>query len=247
MTGRGGRRLLLGAAALAAFSGFISLGLWQLDRRAWKHELIERIAQRVHAAPVPAPGLAEWPLVRAATHEYRRVVLRGSFDHGRETLVQAVTELGAGSWVLTPLRRDDGSMVLVNRGFVPPHRRDPVQRAAGQPPWPVTVTGLLRTSEPGGGFLRRNAPPLNRWFSRDVEAIAAARGLVAAAPYFVDADAEADASADAAAPVGGLTVVAFADNHLAYALTWFALAAGIVAAAATVVRFERRSGQPRSS
>lgn len=247
MTGRGGRRLLLGAAALAAFAGFVALGLWQLDRRVWKHALIDRVAQRVHAAPVPAPGRADWPQVWAATHEYRRVVLRGSFDHGRETLVQAVTDLGAGAWVLTPLHRDDGSVVLVNRGFVPPHRRDPLQRAAGQPPGPVTVTGLLRTSEPGGGFLRRNAPADDRWFSRDVEAIAAARGLSAAAPYFVDADADADATTDAAAPVGGLTVVAFADNHLAYALTWFALAAGVVAAAAIVVRFERRSDQPRPS
>ena len=243
MTARGGRRLLLGAAALAAFAGFVALGLWQLDRRVLKHALIDRVAQRVHAVPVPAPGRADWPQVWPATHEYRRVALRGSFDHSRETLVQAVTELGAGAWVLTPLYRDDGSVVLVNRGFVPPHRRAPQQRAAGQLPEPVTVTGLLRTSEPGGGFLRRNAPADDRWFSRDVEAIAAARGLSAAAPYFVDADA----TTDAAAPVGGLTVVGFADNHLAYALTWFALAAGVAAAAAIVVRFECRSGQPRPS
>ncbi len=243
MTARAGRRVLLGAVALAAFTGFVALGLWQLDRRTWKHALVERVAQRVHAAPVPAPGRTEWPQVRAATHEYRRVVLRGNFDHGRETLVQAVTELGAGAWVLTPLRRDDGSVVLVNRGFVPPQRRDPAQRAAGQVPGPVMVTGLLRVSEPGGGFLRRNAPADDRWFSRDVEAISAARDLTVAAPYFVDADATLDADA----PVGGLTVVAFADNHLVYALTWFALAAGVVAGAAIAVWFERHGSPPRSS
>ena len=93
-------------------------------------------------------------------------------------------------------------MVLINRGFVPMDRRDP----ASWPPPPAlaVVTGLLRVSEPGGGFLRSNAPTADRWYSRDVAAIASARKLDGAAPYFIDADASPDASA---LPVGGLTVV----------------------------------------
>ena len=75
-------------------------------------------------------------------------------------------------------------------------------------------------TEPGGGFLRANDPAANRWYSRDVAAIAAARGLGRTAPYFVDADA---APNPGGLPVGGLTVVKFPDNHLVYALTWFAL------------------------
>jgi surfeit locus 1 family protein len=83
------------------------------------------------------------------------------------------------------------------------------------------LTGLLRISEPGGGFLRANDPGHDRWYSRDVAAIAASRHIDAIAPYFIDAGASAD---PAALPVGGLTVIAFPNNHLVYALTWFGLA-----------------------
>lgn len=235
----GARRVLLGAAALAAFVGFAALGIWQLERRAWKHALIERVA-RVHAAPVPAPARAEWPLVQAQTHEYRRVVVRGRFEHERETHVQAVTALGRGFWVLTPLRPDDDAgVLLVNRGFVAPERRSAARHTEGHPAGTVEIIGLLRVSEPGGGFLRRNDAAADRWFSRDVAAIAAARGLADTAPYFLDAERDPGGSPDA--PVGGLTVVAFSDNHLVYALTWFALAAMVAGAAGVYVRHERRA------
>ena len=144
----------------------------------------------------------------------------GTFRHEAETRVQALTERGAGWWVLTPLRTHDGT-VLVNRGFVPQNRRDPAMRAAGQVEGPVTVTGLMRISEPHGGFLRANDPVANRWFSRDVAAIARARDLGPVAPFFVDADA---APNPGGYPIGGLTIVQFRNNHLVYAFTWFALA-----------------------
>jgi surfeit locus 1 family protein len=88
----------------------------------------------------------------------------------------------------------------------------------------VSVTGLLRMPEPGGAFLRRNEPSADRWYSRDVEAIAAARKLGPVAPYFIDADRSAADAGDPAAPVGGLTVIAFPNNHLIYAITWYTLA-----------------------
>lgn len=226
---------LLTAAALA-FGGFVALGVWQLERRDWKHALIERVEQRAHAAPVAPPGPDEWPQVSVARDEYRRVRIAGTWLHDAEALVQASTELGAGWWVLTPLRQADGTTVLVNRGFVPPQRRDRSTRASGNPPGEVSVIGLLRISEPGGGFLRRNEPAAERWYSRDVAAIAAARRLERVAPYFVDAERGPTADADAA--VAGLTVLAFRDNHLVYALTWFALAAMVVGAAVLLVRIE---------
>jgi surfeit locus 1 family protein len=188
---------------------------------------------------VAAPGPGEWPQVSAARDEYRPVRATGVFLHDRETLVQAVTEQGPGYWVITPLRGPDATVVLVNRGFVPPEHRDAATRAAGNPPGEVAVTGLLRVTEPGGTLLRHNDPAMDRWYSRDVEAIAAARHLGSVAPYFIDA-AAAPAGADAgAAPVGGLTVLAFSNNHLSYALTWFALA--LLSAIAAVLAL--RSGQ----
>ncbi|WFU29111.1 SURF1 family protein [Bradyrhizobium sp. CB1717] len=213
--------LWLTVLSLTAFALLIALGVWQIERRAWKLALIDRVEQRVHAPAQPIPAPAAWPTITAASDEYRHVSVRGRFLHDRETLVQAVTEEGPGYWVLTPLQRADGMLVLVNRGFVPTERRDASTRQAGNPEGPVEITGLLRITEPKGGFLRNNVPQHNRWYSRDVAAIAAARGLQEVAPFFVDADV---GSQSAGAPIGGLTVIRFPNNHLIYALTWFALA-----------------------
>lgn len=207
--------------SLTAFAVLIALGVWQIERRAWKLALIDRVEQRVHAPAQPIPPVATWAAVSTANDEYRHVSVTGRFLHDRETLVQAVTEEGPGYWVLTPLKRDDGTLVLINRGFVPSERRDPSTRRDGNPDGHVEITGLLRMTEPNGGFLRTNVPQHNRWYSRDVAAIAAARGLHDVAPFFIDADA---GSRFASGPIGGLTVVRFPNNHLIYALTWFALA-----------------------
>jgi surfeit locus 1 family protein len=220
------RRAAFAAAALIAALGLAALGLaalgvWQIERRAWKHELIAAVDARVHAEPVAAPGPDEWDAVNASDDAYRRIIASGTFRHDREALVQAVTERGAGYWVLTPLETPRFTL-LVNRGFVPKDRRNAMTRAAGHVAAPVTVTGLLRVTEPGGAFLRSNDPVADRWFSRDVAGIAKARGLGRTAPYFVDADASPNPGGY---PVGGLTVVRFRDHHMVYALTWFALAA----------------------
>lgn len=213
--------LWLTALLLIAFAILVALGVWQIERRAWKLALIDRVEQRVHAPAQPVPSPAPWPTISAANDEYRHVRVSGRFLHDRETLVQAVTEEGPGYWVLTPLKRSDGTLVLINRGFVPSERRDASTRRGGNPDGQVEITGLLRMTEPKGGFLRDNAPQHNRWYSRDVAAIAAARGLHDVAPFFVDADA---GSQIAGGPIGGLTVIRFPNNHLIYALTWFALA-----------------------
>jgi surfeit locus 1 family protein len=222
-------------AALAGVATLVSLGVWQLHRLAWKRDLIERVEQRVHAPPVDAPGPGQWPQVDVASSEYLHVGVMGRYLHDRETLVQAVTERGGGFWVITPFEVVDGYVVLINRGFVPPTQRDPATRREGQIPDVIKVTGLLRISESGGAYLRANDPAADRWYSRDVSAIAQARGLQDVAPYFIDADA-----GQAPVPVGGLTVIQFNNNHLQYALTWFALALMVVGGAFLVLRYEWR-------
>jgi surfeit locus 1 family protein len=217
---------------------FSALGLWQVQRRTWKLELIAQVERRIHATPTAAPGPAAWTNLSQASDAYRRVRLTGVYDHGRETLVQAVTDLGPGFWVMTPLRADNGVTVLVNRGFTPTARKRPETRSAGQVQVPVTVVGLLRLSEPRGGFLRRNQPGEGRWYSRDVAAIAQAKGLSGVAPYFVDADATPNPGGW---PRGGLTVVRFPNSHLIYALTWFGLALLTGGAAVYVLADARRT------
>lgn len=227
-SGRRARSIALIGLCAAFTVVFVLLGAWQVQRRAWKLDLIAKVEQRIHAAPVPAP--AGW----SSDDVYRRVRVTGVFDHRQETLVQAVTEKGPGFWVLTPLKTDRGFIVLVNRGFVPAERSAATSHPAGL----VAVVGLMRASEPHGGFLRANQPGQGRWYSRDVQAIAAAHKLTDVAPYFVDADA---AHNPGGWPLGGLTVVRFPNSHLIYALTWFGLALLTSGAGLYVARDARRT------
>ena len=171
---RGARVAILGAGSLAVVL-LVALGSWQVHRLRWKLDLIATVDARVHAPPVAPPAPPAWPAVTADADQYLHVAARGAYDNARETFVQAVTDDGPGFWLVTPFRTDAGFTVLVNRGFVPPERRDPSSRAPGEISGPTGVTGLLRVDEPGGAFLRHNDPGADRWFSRDVRAIAAKR------------------------------------------------------------------------
>lgn len=232
--------ILIMLAALASAAGFSALGIWQVQRLHWKLDLIARVDQRLQAAPVDAPRRADWQAITPATSEYLKVRATGRFLHDKETLVQAVTDLGAGFWVVTPLATDDGDTVLINRGFVPPERHEQSTREESARSEETTVTGLLRLTEPDGAFLRTNDPANARWFSRDVAAIAATHRLSDAAPYFIDADATPNPGGW---PVGGLTKVRFTNNHLVYALTWFGLALMTLGAGAYVIFDWRRDAR----
>jgi surfeit locus 1 family protein len=225
----------LGALLLVLL--FAGLGTWQVYRLQWKLDLIARVEARVHAAPAALPPSARWAGITAASDEYRRIALRGTYLYEFTTPVQALTEQGSGYWLLTPLCTGDGHIIIVNRGFIPSELGAPTRytaRQAGPAPCaaaatttsaaPFTIIGLLRISEPGGAFTRNNDPANNRWFVRDIRAIAAARGVPQAAPFFVDAAANQNPAGSPDRPAGGLTVVHFPNTHLVYALTWYALA-----------------------
>lgn len=216
-------------------TGFLlALGTWQVQRLFWKLDLIERVEARAHAAPVEAPAASEWPeLADPAEYEYRRVKLSGAFLNDKEIQVYTVSDLGPGYWVMTPLARDDGSNVIVNRGFVPSDKRDPSSRREGEPTGQVEIVGLMRAPETGGLFLRTNDPANGRWYSRNIPQISQASGLSNVAPFYVDADATPNPGG---LPVGGKTMLTFPNNHLSYAITWYILAAMVVAAGWYVLR-----------
>jgi len=234
---------LLLLVACMVFSGLLALGVWQVQRREWKLALIERVEQRVQAAPIVAPGQVEWATINRQSNEYTRVRITGRFDYSREALVRASTELGSGFWVITPLQTAQSFWVLVNRGFVP---ADQAQTSRAGSTGQQTINGLLRLTEPDGSFLQHNDIAAGRWYSRDVPAIAASLGLnaepgastlVSVAPYFIDAAASQDLQAW---PRGGLTVLSFYNNHAIYALTWFVLAAMVAAATVYLLYSERQ-------
>ena len=255
-------RLLLLALMALSFIGFLSLGTWQIRRLQWKLDLIERVEQRVHAAAVQAPPCTQ--TVNAAADEYRHVMMSGQFLPYQYTLVQASTQFGRGFWVLSPLKTEDGCIVLINRGYIPEkaaanylsdqpaqHASDqaneqPYQQQSTAAPPSVAVTGLLRLTEPDGSLLQRNQPSAHKWFSRDVMAIAHSLKLTNVAPYFIDADANtlhvsASETAMETEPVAGLTVVQFHNNHLVYAVVWYSLALMVAAAWFYIIRQRRKS------
>lgn len=202
------------ACAAGLFVALISLGNWQLRRLSWKLDLIEAIDTRAFGDPVAAPRGE----VSRDDDAYQRVTVNGTFRHDLTQRVKALTELGAGDWVLAPLADDDWT-VWINRGFVP--QGLPPQEWTN-PAGPQEVVGLLRITEPGGTLLETNDPAAGRWYSRDVAALSQNAGLSDGAPYFVDAEHQL---AEAAWPRGGLTNVSFRNPHLSYALTWYAMAA----------------------
>jgi surfeit locus 1 family protein len=218
-------RAAVGTVWVLAIAGLMALGTWQVERRAWKLDLIDRVDARLHAAPEPAPFGTRID----KQDEYRRVIARGRFLPGKDVLVQASTVRGPGWWVMSPLKTTEG-IVLVNRGYIPDRT---VTRTPGGR---VTIIGLLRLTEPGGGFLRSNDPAGGRWYSRDVGAIARRTGIVAQL-YFIDAQAGGEQAGE---PIGGLTVVTFTNNHLVYAITWYMLAIMTAAALFYWFRSSRR-------
>jgi surfeit locus 1 family protein len=214
-----------------ALAVLVGLGTWQLQRKAWKEDLIAQIETRSHRPPVPIAPRETWDRWSAAADEFRRVSVAGTFLHQYEAPVYGLAPgtRGAplqGYYLFVPLRMADGSVVLVNRGFVPNDLRDPARRPRSQPAGEVTVTGVVRAPENRSFFTPADVPAENRWFARDPQAIAAAAGLGPVAPFYVEAEPTPGAGEwpQAARPRLDLP-----NNHLQYALTWYGIALTLVA------------------
>jgi surfeit locus 1 family protein len=203
----------------------LSLGAWQLERLEWKTGLIAQRRAAVQSAPVPIPKTLE----EAGRLEFRPVIAEGMFLHDKEIYLGAASPTGGqpGFQVLTPLRLADGRIVFVNRGFIRSELKDPEKRGAGQLGGLVRVSGPLRLPKGKPGWLvPDNRPDRNYWFWVDLPAMAAATGLSDVAPFYIDADATPNPGGW---PKGGVTPVNLPNDHLQYAITWFALAAGAIA------------------
>ena len=206
----------------------LSLGMWQLQRRTWKAGLIQRIESRAKALPVTLDqAMQVWAETRDV--EYLHVRLTGRFHHDKERFLQAV-EKGVAGWnVITPLETERATIVLVNRGFVPDRLRRPELRAAGLIPGTVDVEGLVRlppARKPA--FVPDNDLVRNEWYWLDFSRLFGSMfGNTERpyAPFFVDAAP----SHVAAPPAGGATRLELPNRHLEYAVTWFALAATLLA------------------
>ena len=209
----------------------ISLGLWQLRRLTWKEGLLAQINARIYAATQPLPPAAAWSTLSPQDYEYRRVRVRGVFENDKEALMfdsggeePGAPDQGPGYFVLTPLRLDDGSHVIVDRGFVPMRLKNPERRAAGQISGETEITGLMRSPEGRNWFTPADEPAKGEWFTRDPAKIAAYFHLTRPAPFTIDEDR---IKAPPGFPAGGATALNIPNNHFSYALTWFGMAGGL--------------------
>ena len=217
-------------ATLMAFAGLvilIGLGVWQLDRKVWKENLITTINTRLGGAPEDLPPRSSWQQLREDGEEFRRVAFPAEFLDGEEALVYTAGSplrpdvKGPGYWVFAPARLAGGSIILVNRGFVPADRKDPRTRAEGTPHGIVDIVGVLRWPETRNSFTPADDPKNNIWFLRDSNSIATFKKWATAAPFYIDQEGPTPSGG---LPKPGKLEPHMPDNHLQYAITWFGLA-----------------------
>jgi surfeit locus 1 family protein len=205
----------------------IGLGVWQLERKVWKENLIATLDARLDRKPEPLPPAAAWRRLARGADEYRHVSFAAEFLPGQQALVYTGGSnfrpdvQGAGYWVLTPARLPGGEVVVVDRGFVPYERR---AADFAVPQGRIDIVGVLRWPETPNLFTPQAEPQNNVWYLRDPAAIAAAKKWGAVAPFYVDQESPVPPGG---LPKPGRLVPALPDNHLQYAITWFGLALGL--------------------
>jgi surfeit locus 1 family protein len=210
------------AFLLPLFVSCIALGTWQLERLQWKVALIAQVNRNLHA---PVISVEQALSIGPQAAQYHRVRLAGHFENSKEAYIFTAANGAPAYHVITPMTLDDERTLLVDRGVVPERLRNPRARFAGQIGAEAHVAGIWRIPDTPGLFTP--APNLSKriWYARDVQGIAKANGLSLAAPVIVEADATPNPGGW---PKGGQTIVIFHNDHLQYAITWFALAAVVL-------------------
>jgi len=211
-------RLATTLVALPIVALLVGLGTWQLQRLAWKQDIIATMDSRTAGSPLPLDRALDLP---AAEREWRPVMAAGRFLHDRQVaLYRMSVEGNPGYWILVPLRLNDGRTVLVNRGHVPEALVEPAARPDSEPQGMVWVTGILRGAETPGTFTNDNDPGRGAWFWIDVPALSGAME-VDLLPVVI----HADPGPQGAWPRGGQAAFRPSNNHLQYVVTWYGLAA----------------------
>jgi surfeit locus 1 family protein len=203
MRGKFIKVLIFGLSGIAVLLG---LGIWQLERLAWKEGVIATLGQRLNANPVLLA--AEFDRV---TDKYRRVAIDGRYLPGEAHMLTSVKFVGPGYLVIAPYETDDGRKVLIDRGFIPQPDKDLARDIPAVP-----VTGALLWPDEIDGFTPDPDLKANIWFGRDVDKLAAQFGTE---PVLIVAE-----SNPGPAPIAQPLTVNIKNDHLGYAVTWFGLA-----------------------
>ncbi len=227
-------RPVLSIVSLISLAILISLGVWQVQRLAWKEDLIARIEARTAAEPLSIFEAHErW--AAGEDMEYTPVYAEIQYDHENEAHVFGTWDGDIGWYIFTPARMSsaDGKVLYINRGFVPEAQKLPTERVEGQiaAAAEIRVVGLLRTPQEApviaGAIAPENNISGNEWHVRNPEIFAASTKYadLSVLPVWIDSSG---AENSASWPLGGTTRVEFNNRHLEYALTWFGLAATLL-------------------
>jgi cytochrome oxidase assembly protein ShyY1 len=211
--------------ALGALCVLCGLGFWQVERKAWKENLIAAMHERLAAAPAPLPAPREWAHLTQEKDEFRRVTARVQFPKDRRAFVfSGASSLrpdvkSPGYFVFAPATLASGETVVVNAGHAPERN---VPDIAGS----REITGYLRWPEKPSWFVAEHDNAGDVFFARDHLAMASVKGWGAVAPFYIDQE---EPMPPGGMPRPGPLSVRLANNQLGYAMTWFGLAAGLVA------------------
>ena len=230
-------------ATLIAFAILIALGTWQLQRKAWKEELIDTLTRQLTAAPAALPSPAQWASLQRDRDEFTRVKFRAEYLPNKETVTWATGSAlrddvkGPGAFIFTLARLASGDTLVVNRGFVADQKPTGATARPAPSPGEVEITGVLRWPEPKVWQL---TAPYDKgaelWFVRDHLAMARENGWGPVAPFYIER--EGQQPADGLPPPGPLKAN-LPNNHLQYAVTWYGLAVVLLAVFGFWVRSRR--------
>jgi surfeit locus 1 family protein len=229
--------------ALSALVGCIALGTWQLDRKTWKEALIATLTQRASARPVDLPNPADWLTMNQADDEFRRVKFEAEFLPGREAVVFTSGSplrpdvKSHGYFVFAPARTSTGALIVINRGFSPDARARAPEHP--KPDGMIEMVGALRWPERGSWFVTEHDAKDNTWYARNHVSMAARNEWGFAGPFYVELEAPAPPGG---VPQPGPLRVNLRNEHLQYAITWYALAGVVVVMFGVWLRARRREG-----
>jgi cytochrome oxidase assembly protein ShyY1 len=253
VTGRQRSAVGFGAFTLAMVMLCVSLGVWQLQRRAEKHALIATLTERLAAAPTLLPSSAQWRGLAPASDEFRRVSFTATYASLPDAMVYSSGSAvradvsGPGTWAFLPARSPGGETIVINAGFVQNTMQDRNQqdRALARliTTEPVMLTGYIRFPEAAGALTPPENPAKRLWFARDHLAMARALGWGEVAPFYIDLEQPVPAGG---IPKPGALEVHLKDDHLQYAVTWFGLGSALAIAFAVWLRSQRRMDAPRA-
>ena len=215
--------------AAAAFAILIALGVWQLERKAWKENLIATLAELESAPPsaLPPRGAMAKPRHQPPTNFAASRCAPSSCPAARPACIAPAAALredvkGTGYFAFSPARLPDGSTVVVNRGYVDNPNPDESLKPLALPGAAIDIVGALRWPEQPGWFVTPFSERQDLWFARDHRAMAARYGWGEVAPFYVEMESPAP---QGGVPRPGQLTVKLRNDHLGYALTWFGLAA----------------------